>query len=272
MKDSQFLQLFIGKEGAQALSKSARAIPSINTVIAPTVLSTWISLVENFDGEVLGKSIKFQKNEDGTYNGSVQFSKGMSIDFTLKDIFYVVSAIAVAHDLTGDIGNIKKTDLTALNKTISALVTHTLNKSQMVGINAGLAAKPLAAMTPTPPSPPSMKPLGAKAQIPGMPKADPSLLASQGVPPNEIHSPSSSTGTSSLGTMKLPSLKLKKSEIVDKCATKHFKEDVLKGCLCIRGLLKTTTVELKEDTYVLVNTNNLGLSDFGFIADALKGF
>jgi hypothetical protein len=234
-----FLTFFLGEDGASVLSKTCEKIPTIANALVPQAIDSWLSAIESYVGPIDNKSVELYKNEQGLFSGKFQLDETNTFDFVDQPNDYVTAAMAVVYGLDKNIPSIPPKQLQKLNKTVDLLVKFNLFKEEPVSPQAVGGAAKIGVIEPIPP-------------------------VTQATQPKP---------TIATKTVKKPGIKIKKTEIVEKCGvcgTKNFYDDTLRGCLCVRSLLKTMQMELTDDSYLL-KYEDLTLDDANFVVEALCG-
>lgn len=263
-RKQSFLTSVLGEDGAQALAKAAARSDALGSVLLPRAVLAWVRSTPTFEGGIPGienSYVRFAKGEDG-YAGSINISEQL-YEFSGASQEHVASAVIVAlGQERARVDGTKAIDLARLGKSIDLLVrarnaTAALAKAAPQGARHGAAAeaqKPQEQEAPAgptkqqaPPRPPEPKP---KDYVPAAPKA-------------KVQLPK----------VKLPGVKFTKSEIPHACGEcgTRFRNGAgtLRGCLCIRDLMKAVDIEDGGDHYVFTFGPDLDNEEQSLIVETL---
>lgn len=122
-----FLKSVLGDDGATALAKASKRVPSLGSVLVPRAIMSWLSTAIriSYEGEIPGLDnsyIALQKSDDG-FSGALTIGDSVHT-FEGSDTLHVAAAIGVALgiDDSGIDPLLKNTDLTKIGQSIDLLV------------------------------------------------------------------------------------------------------------------------------------------------------
>jgi hypothetical protein len=259
-----FLTNVLGEEGAHALSKAAARSTALEGVLLPRAVLAWVRSIDSFEGGIPGienSYIRFAKSESG-YSGSINLAEQL-YEFSGASQEHVASAVIVAlGQERARVDGTKALDLSRLGKSIDLLVkarrvTASLAKAAPQGARHGAAAVPQKQKDPEAPTAPT------KQQAPPRPPE----------PKPKDYVPAAPRAKVQLPKVKLPGVKFTKTEIPHACVEcgTRFRNTAgtLRGCLCIRDLMKSVDIEDSGDHYVFTFGGDLDHEEQSFIVETL---
>jgi len=242
-----FLKTVLGADGAEALAKVALKVPNIQNVILPQTVTAWLNGVDVYEGVIPGTEntyLKFVKTQNDTFAGFVTIQDQI-YEFSKASPKHLAASIMVSLGTdTADLPTIKKSELERLNKSLELLVKAQKELASIKkGVKAPVSPDPLDA--PNAPTPAEKQP---PAETPAAPK---------------------------LPKIKLAPIKLKLSEIMavcPECGTKQFSAGELKGCFCVRDLVKDAEIEYALDSVTVKFVDpDVGIEEASFLVETLEG-
>lgn len=256
MAINEFLKTVLGAPGAEALAKVASKNPVIENVILPQTVTAWLNGLDSYEGAIPGT--------ENTYLKFVKTSGGFAGFVTIQDQMYHFSKASPQHLAASvvvslntdrvDLPEIKKSELNKLNKSVELLVKaqrelSTLNKK------GAAAPQPPDALTPAKPPEAPLAP----GQVP----EDPNKKRKKAGLPELPKAP------------KLAPIKLALSEILSvcpECGTKQFGGGELRGCFCIRELVKNAEIDYGAEAVTIKFVDpDVGLEEASFVVETLGG-
>lgn len=234
----QFITSIIGTDGASALSKAVDRCESLEGVLVPRSILSWINTIGSigYEGTIPGVDnsyLSFEKAENG-YQGSVNIGEYM-YNFEKSTVFHLASALAlsIGVEANKDI-DVKDLDIEKLGKSIDLLI-----KAKIITNELGKKKEELDKQAPEG----AGGGAGAIEPAPAAPPTAPTQTAA--VAPAALKAPK----------VKLPKpskIKIFKSELTHKCSLcgkGSFIENSFVGCMCLSDLAKS--VKTVGDTLVL---------------------
>lgn len=264
-----FLTSVLGKEGARALSKAVERSTALGNVVLPRAIVAWLGAVPTYEGEIPGVAntyVSFAKSESG-FSGSVAIEDTM-YEFADQPILRVAAAMAVAlgADREPVDPTVRDLDLARLGKSIELLV-----KARMVAAElAKTTEAPRHGVAAAPRKPENQEPPDAPKKQPAMPRP-PAPKARGYVPPAPKATVPAIPG---VGRPKLPGIQLPKlTKFAPRCGIcgggNFSNSGALRGCLCIRDLIKSVRFEDANDRRILHFGPELDHESISVILDAL---
>lgn len=232
----KFLQIVLGQDGAKALAKATERAPILSSVLVPRTIVSWLDTAVRlqYEGEIPGLDnsyISLHKTESQTFTGALTVADNVH-SFNEAELIHVAAAIGVALGISGQgvDPQLKGQDLSRLGKSIDLLV-----KARVV--SEALRDQALAKATVFDFIPKEV----AKVELPGR-------TAAPGAPkePTPPEGQKKQPAMSMKPTFGKKELKISKSESERKCfecGAKQFSGDQLVGCMCFRGLLKSSKIK-----------------------------
>src|SRR5216683_8092783 len=261
---SSFLSSVLGQDSAQALAKVAERCAPLGSALLPRAVVAWVGSVPQFEGTIPGienSYVRFTKSALG-YSGTINIRE-QNYEFEGATQEHVASAVIVALGLdTAQIAaGAREIDLARLGKSSDLLVraraATALLKAQAQGQRHGTPAQPLKPEESGQPAVPT------KQQTP------PKLPA----PKPQDYVPVAPKAKVQFAKIKLPGVKITKSEMVHACGdcgTRFLSAaGTLRGCLCVRDLLKHVEIEDEGDHYTLAFGAELDHDTVSFIVETM---
>lgn len=256
MKDS-FLKEILGSDGYMAIKKAISTNPSLNDILIPRCVSSWINcnLDKNNYSFVLPNTnvyVELIKNENN-YDGRISSIEN-DYSFTDKDIVHIVAGTLVLMGNPVNTSNYNSKSLMLLSKSIDMLVKNNLIKKENLQKSV---RKDFAIMNNIRKK--SFKKAGdnfgpSDGQVPPSPPTAPTATAS----PKPKEKGTIPTGTPKMAKPAQPvashTLKLSENEAQRECGIcglKNIKNNAFVGCMCFRDLAKHVVLIKDKTNFVL---------------------
>ncbi len=256
---TDFLRAVLGPDGTAALLKAAERSAALGSALLPRAALAWVKASPSYKGEIPGlpgTSVSYELG-DGGFTGSISIGKELH-KFEKASLFALAASVSVAVDMDrAPVPGLRDLDIEKLGKSIDGLAEvraksmakaaeevdedlsdedykkkHGKDRLKKAGMG-----RPAGAIAPVAPTAPTAKapPPTAAALKPKAPATAPESLPS--------------------AKAKGSSIKLTRSEVSHSCSvcgSSQFKGKAFVGCLCLRSLAKSVTVQSHDDAGVVL--------------------
>jgi hypothetical protein len=260
-----FLASVLGSDGASALHKAAERSTALGNALVPRAVIAWIDSQESYEGIIPGVEntyVCFAKSDDN-YNGSITIG-GHVCDFQGASPMHVAASLVIALGMDRDqiAAGVRDLELTRLGKSIDLLVRARALTEQLAKAQGKLPVHGTTAQAQKPQDQDGPAQASKQAKIPRPP-----------VKHSEGYVPPAPKLKVALPKVKLPGVRIQKSEVpklCPDCGTPMFNQQVLRGCMCLRDLLKSVRFEDEDEQhYILHFGGDLDVDAISLIVESL---